>query len=181
MKTLLLFLLICSTGFSQELVATRTGLASKKDITQNYVVLNFDGTSSDSLYTRTKKYIQKRYAGVRDVVSSDDQNRTITIETANNGIKSVKKNGTETVYLADYKANLEVKESKLKITYSNIEIYTEAKDGEKTRFPFDSYWNAKGRVVDAETKKIVEDNFNASIRILANELKNKDGAAQTGW
>ena len=180
MKTLLV-LLVCSTGFAQEFVATRTGLASKKDITQNYVILNFDETSADTLYVRAKKYIQKKYSGARDVVSSDDQNKTISFETAGNGIKTVKKNNAETVYLADYKSNIEVKEGKLKITYSNIDIYTEAKDGEKKRFPFDSYWNAKGKVIDAETKKIVEDNFNASTRILANELKTKDAKTQTGW
>ena len=180
MKTLLLFLLVCSTGFAQEFTITPSGLVSKADNTQNYIVVDLGAIPSDTLYNNAKKYIQGKYTGPRDTVNSDDANKSITFNTANVGMITVKKKGADNTYFADYTCTVDVKDGKGRVIFTNPTIYTANAGEDKKLMPLNSYFNSKGKVVDAETKKIVEDYFNASARLLVASLKGENSKA-TGW
>lgn len=181
MKTLLSFLFMCTAGFAQEFVVTQAGLVSKTDNTQNYIIADVQGIPADTLFMNAKKYIQSKYTGPRDAVNSDDVNKTISFNTANVGMITVKKKGVDTVYFADYTGTVEVKDGKARIVFSNVNVYTANPGEDKKQFPVTSFIDAKGKVTDAETKKIVEDHFNASSRLIVAAIKGENKTAQSGW
>ena len=181
MKTLLLFLFACTACIAQEFTVTRGGLASKEDNTQYYVIANFEGISADTLYSNANKYVQKNYRNLGNTIKNDDENKSVTFETTNVVIKTVKKGTTDINYFANYSGNLEVKDGKVKIAFTNVDIYTLDAANEKKSYPFTSYWNKKGKIIELEIKKLVEENFNASTRLIIAALKGENTTTTSGW
>jgi len=158
MKTLLLFLFTFTASFAQDFVVTRGGLVSKADDTKNYFVANFNGVPADTLYANANKYIQETYNnGPVSVMKSNDAGKLISFTSSDYFISKAKINKTkeEVTYYAAYTTTVEFKNDKVKITFSNIDIYYTDVNNEKHNMPFISYWDDKGKLIDPQSKKIV--------------------------
>lgn len=182
MKTILLFLFACTATFAQEFNVTRGGLTAKGDNSQYYILESFEGIPADSLYANAKRYVQKNYGTLGNSIKTDDANKSVSFTTANVAMKTIKKGSADVTYLSNYTGNIEVKDGKAKIAYTSVDVFANGADNTKQNFPFTSYWNKKGKLVQPEIKKVVEDHFNASTRLIVAALKEPNTGAKTkGW
>lgn len=181
MKTLLLFLLACTASFAQEFKATPTGLVSKKLATDNYVVASFDSIPADTLYANAKRYILSKYtSGIKNPITTDEKANLLRFDSGEQTMSTLTKKGKEIKYVGSTTGTLEFKEGKVKISYGNVVVSSITSDVKKD-LPLTSYWNSKGKVVDNETKNIVETHFNASTKLLIDAMGNMNNKASAEW
>jgi|GEM_PF-2984197 len=184
MKTLLLFLLTCTATFAQDFLVTPAGLLSKQDDTKNYFVASFDGVPADTLYNHANKYIQDTYNnGAASVMESNDKGTLISFVSNDTFISKSKrnKNTEEVTYYATFTTTTEFKDNRVKITYTKIEIYYTDTNNEKHVLLFPSFWDDKGKLLEPQAKKIVENHFNAFTRLLIRAIKKGNYKPSTSW
>lgn len=89
--------------------------------------------------------------------------------------------GGETKYLGAATGTLEFKDGKVKIAYGSVAV--KSVSGETVKeLPLASFWNTKGKIVDANTKNIAETHFNASTRLLIDAMgKSDEKGSATDW
>jgi hypothetical protein len=181
MKTLLFFLMACTAAFAQEFKATPTGLVAKKTPAQAYVVARFDSIPADTLYANAKRYLLSKYSGIKNPIVGDESGKLLRFETGDQVMSTLAGKGGETKYLGAATGTLEFKDGKVKISYGNIALKSVA--GETVmELPLTSFWNKKGKIVEANAKNITETHFNASTRLLLDAMgKSNDKASATDW
>jgi len=184
MKTLLLLLLTCTATFAQDFVVTRAGLATKEDDTKNYFIAYFDGVPADTLYTHANKYIQDTYNnGTASVMESNEKGTLISFVSNDTFISKSKRNKSkeEVTYYATFTTTTEFKDNRVKITYTKIEIYYTGLNNEKQVLPFTAFWDEKGKLIEPQAKKIVENHFNAFTRLLIRAIRTGSYKPSTDW
>ena len=184
MKTLLLFLLICTATFAQDFTVIPAGLVSKQDVTKNYFVAYFEGVPADTLYSHANKYIQETYNnGNASVMDSAEKGSLISFVSNDMFISKSKRNKSkdEVTYYATFTTTTEFKDNRVKVTYSKIEIYYTDINNEKHVMPFTSFWDDKGKLIEPQAKKIVETHFNAFTRLLIKAVRKGNYKPSAEW
>jgi len=179
MRLLLLLLFTCTASMAQEFNVSLSGLVSKKDPAKNYVVASFSGVSADSLYAKVSAYMETKYSGAA-VVAETEENKSINYSIQDAAVSTIKKNGAEVTYYTSYNMLLDFKDGKIRIAFSNVKIYTVNESKEKKDYAYNSFWNTEGKVVDPNTKRIVEDYYNASVKAMIRDLKG-DNDRSADW
>jgi len=180
MKTLLLFLLISTSCLAQEWTVTKTGLVAKNDDTKNFIIREYSNIPADTLFAVAKKYIQSKYGGAINVIKSEEAGKFLNFEIADRSVSKVKRNKADVEYFVTYKGILEFKDNKAKITFSTVEPYYIDSANEKFSLPFTSYWNSDRKLVDKESKKLIETHFNTFTKQLFDTL-NINNKVSSEW
>lgn len=179
MKSFLLFLLISTSCFAQEFTVISTGLVSKKDNPQNFIVREYSNIPADTLFVAARQYLQSKYGGAINVIKSEEPGKFLNFEIADRSISKVKRNNSDGEYFVTYSGIMEFKDNKAKITFNNVAPYYVNASGEKQNLPFTSYWDSERKLTDKQTKKIVETHFNAFTKQLFDTINTNNKVAST--
>jgi len=179
MKALLLFLFISSTCIAQEFTVIQTGLVSKKDNAQNYIIREYNNIPADTLFAAAKKYIQTKYGGAINVIKSEEPGKFLNFEIADRSVSKVKRNNSDGEYFVTYSGIIEFKDNKAKITFANVAPYYIDANNEKTNLPFTSYWDSERKLLDKQTKKLIETHFNTFTKQLFDTINTNNKVTST--
>lgn len=169
-----LVLLICSTGYSQEFVVTKQGLRDASNVEKDYVVINVYENSNSTLYINSLNFLQSKYSNPEEAIKAKIENKYVRYETYIPQFTKVKNGGVKIGVSAKYTIELKFKEGKVK--YSVIEIELGGITWQGSMWKGYPIWNKKGKLRLPETKEFIENFFNAEIKELSDVLNNKNGA-----
>lgn len=179
MKNLILIfaLIICSQLYGQKFTITPNGLRDSDNIENTYVVIKFDGFTTQQLFDNAKRYIIQNYKNPDFVKKGAIDNEYLNfvtytpyIATVNGGIVKIK-------YDAKYRTELYFKDGKVR--FEVIELEMKAEGGAHLNFvPKGALggwyiFNGKGKLKQEGAKQEIEDYFNDQIIKLTNYLNGK--------
>lgn len=123
-KLFVLFvILICTVSLNAQnkyFNLTPHWLVSVSDSTKNYVVIIVDSTSAENLYKKTINYINMTYKNPESVIRGKSENEFLTFATHDEiSVKFM----AETTVDVDYFTTISYKNDKIKIIFSDIEMY----------------------------------------------------------
>lgn len=164
--TLIFAMLVPFFGFSQ-FVLTPNGFVDEKDETKNHLVYEFEGKTTEEIYTNILATLTNIYKSAKDVLNVVE-NKTIVA----NGIETVCETKTKTgcFYHLDlnYRISIDFKNNKIRISSPRIDLY----DG--LRLVENRVFNKKGKLRNKQLKIDIEDFTNELINRIVKSVDDKN-------
>jgi hypothetical protein len=170
------FLLLISAFTSMECFSQET---SKFELTKDGVipiVINLDSISANTIYTKSKKWILESYKNPKEVLKADIENESLRI----NGFKSnawfYKSLGAKQEYDMEYSFQIEIKESKIRLTFTPGQFWA---DNQKVLYNYTTFFKGTGEVKGAY--KDAKPSLEVTMNDLANSLVEYIKGKKSDW
>lgn len=165
-KFLFLTFLCPFWGFSQ-FTLTPNGFVDEKDEAENHLVYEFEGKTTEEIYTNILATLTNIYKSAKDVLNVVE-NKTIVA----NGIETVCETKTKTgcFYPLDlnYRISIDFKNNKIRISSPRIDLY----DG--LRLVENRIFNKKGKLRNKQLKIDIEDFINTLVNKVVDAVEGKN-------
>ena len=166
---LLVALFIVSLSYAQNVVVTPNGLASATDNTKEYVVIEVPGKTASELYKNMNNYIQKNYNDPDYATKGKVENEHLHFVTHADNVLYYK---AGIVYNVSYLTNVDFRDGKAKITFSDINLLPADVALPQVPFALSTLWNKKGELKKEREKLEIETYFNAQLKLIKGGLTN---------
>jgi len=176
--TLLTFLFLSLSGFSQEFEVTPNGLKDKSNIENAYLVIEIPNKTTSELYRNAIKYINENYKNPEEVIKGKTENEYLRFETYVPQFTKVNNSGAKLDVSMKYTTELRFKEGKVRIEITTLNI-TADNGGRSVEFSgsiwkgYPIYNQKNGDLRLPETKTELENYFNSKTIAISNYLLDK--------
>ena len=137
------------------------------------IVIDIDSMSQQDVYAKTLNWVQITYANPAEVLKANIPNELIRINGYAKNVFGWKTFGVMNYYNVKYTLEIEVKESRIRLSYLPNEFYV-ANSGQKCLFGYDMFFteqkdNKRGREAKAKLDNALI-NFEINVAVLVNNL-----------
>jgi hypothetical protein len=169
----------CNQAMSQQFVVTPYGLRSASDTTKDYVIITFD-SSANYLYQMTKKYVQKTFKNPDKVQKGDIEGEYLRLDQYQPGAFSFHLKKQQFPINAEYTAELEFKDNKIKYRLMNVSLKA-TNDVPVLWLRAGNSWNGYSRqhiyktpheIEHPEEKREIEEFFDKELNSLVSFIRN---------
>ena len=184
---LLLLAFLCTTALNaQKFTITPDGLKDFYNQENNYLVLEIEDKSAETLYQSAKRYILETYKNPKEVLKADVENDFIRFTTYAPNVGTVNNVGAKFSLDARYATELRFKDGRVKYDITDLELNIDNNYTNQLKFQ-GSIWsgfviyNKKGKVSQGEAKRQLEKHFSSNIEYLKNFLEGKVEEINNDW
>lgn len=169
---LLVFVSISIISYSQD--------TTKLELTKDGVlpiVVKLDSFNAKSIYTKTLNWIQVNYKNPKEVLKTNVENETIRIDGFKNNAWFYKSLGMKQEYDMEYSFLIEIKESKIRLTFTPGQFWA---DNKKVSYDYTTFFKSSGELRGAykDAKPSMEQSMNDLVSSLYNYIK---GTQKSNW
>lgn len=168
----LLFFVYCSAFAQEKIVISPNGT--------NPIVVEVQGSNAESLYNKTKNWINTYYKSPKDVLKGDIQNEMIRIEGfAKDGYK-MKNLGMVFGYDYFYTLEIQFKDGKYRFEYIIGALWS---DGKRCMYDYDDFFKKDGTIKNtyALAHESMTSTINETSSSLYNYLTGKSSELKKDW
>ncbi len=164
MKNLILFFTIAFFSLSahaQKFEVTPQGVAP--------IVIQIDSLTVEQIYTKTKLWVNDAYKNPEEVIAVDEENVRLRLNAYSSAGYTVSAMGSTTVYPYDYTLNIQIKEGRIRLTYTPTDVYWQ---GSSSKLNLSKWFKSNGDVIKrySEPKETLEEGMNLLLANLINFL-----------
>tara|TARA_R100000655_G_scaffold50419_1_gene88020 strand:- start:1710 stop:2270 length:561 start_codon:yes stop_codon:yes gene_type:complete len=184
---LLLLAFLCTTALNaQKFTITPDGLKDFYNQENNYLVLEIEDKSAETLYQSAKRYILETYKNPKEVLKADVENDFIRFTTYAPNVAEVNNVGAKFPVNGTYSTELRFKDNRVKFDILDLTLnvengYSATLEYQGSTWSGFVFFNKKGKVSQGEAKSQLEQHFSNRIEQLKSFLEGKVEEQNNDW